>query len=162
MASRHLVERVLKLLIHPHHALSRAFIVEDCSGGTYVFCSRHNRKYFLQLDVVDRESTVTVARNKKLGSSFMGHPPLRAVAETMKIRSNLNAPAHTQKPQARNKSKALAMLTGGKEPKEGSGLEVVVGDIRDKSSLVPSLFKVTCSRCRCQCSRLLCVLYVRL
>ncbi|CAN0375017.1 unnamed protein product, partial [Hapterophycus canaliculatus] len=42
---------------------------------------------------------------------------------------------------ARNKSKAMAMLTGGKDPKEGSGLEVVVGDIRDKSSLVPSLFK---------------------
>eukprot|EP00752_Nemacystus_decipiens_P017720 g15888.t1 len=42
---------------------------------------------------------------------------------------------------ARNKSKALAMLTGGKDAKEGSGLEVAVGDIRDKSSLTPSLFK---------------------
>jgi len=36
------------------------------------------------------------------------------------------------------------MLAGGKDPKPGSGLEVVVGDIRDKSSLVPSLFKVQC------------------
>lgn len=44
--------------------------------------------------------------------------------------------------QARNKSKALAMLAGGKQPKQGSGLEVVVGDIRDRSSLTPSLFKV--------------------
>ncbi|CBN79682.1 conserved unknown protein [Ectocarpus siliculosus] len=42
---------------------------------------------------------------------------------------------------ARNKSKALAMLTGGKETKGGSGLDVVVADIADKSSLTPSLFK---------------------
>lgn len=46
--------------------------------------------------------------------------------------------------QARNKLKALAMLTDGEEPKEGSGLDVVVGDIVDKSSLMPSLFKVSC------------------
>lgn len=36
------------------------------------------------------------------------------------------------------------MLTDGEEPKEGSGLDVVVGDIVDKSSLMPSLFKVSC------------------
>ena len=39
----------------------------------------------------------------------------------------------------------MAMLTDGKEPQEGSGLDVVVGDIRDRSSLTPSLFKVSLS-----------------
>ena len=35
------------------------------------------------------------------------------------------------------------MLTDGVEALEGSGLDVVVGDIRDRSSLTPSLFKVS-------------------
>lgn len=39
--------------------------------------------------------------------------------------------------------KAMAMLTDGLEPPEGSGLDLVVGDIRDRSSLTPSLFKVS-------------------
>ncbi|CAM9520877.1 unnamed protein product [Laminaria digitata] len=35
----------------------------------------------------------------------------------------------------------MAMLTDGEEPEEGSGLDVVVGNIIDRSSLTPSLFK---------------------
>ncbi|CAN0120883.1 unnamed protein product, partial [Ectocarpus fasciculatus] len=42
---------------------------------------------------------------------------------------------------ARNKSKASAMLTGGKETKGSPELDVVVANIADKSSLTPSLFK---------------------
>lgn len=36
----------------------------------------------------------------------------------------------------------MAMLSEGRAPKEGSGLEVVVGNILDRSSLTPSLFQV--------------------
>lgn len=42
---------------------------------------------------------------------------------------------------ARNELKALAFLSGGQKPDPSSGLEVVVADIKDASTLKPALFK---------------------
>lgn len=44
--------------------------------------------------------------------------------------------------QARNQSKALAMLVGEENLKGAAALDLVVGDICDMSSLRPALFKV--------------------